>query len=122
MNHNNVISLPVGASALVAHQRVRLAAGLVVAAGASDKDCLGHVLQDTVAGGTADIAIKFASGMHYAIASAAINNGDAVTGAAGGKIVAGAAGVGGDVAVALSGATGDGSIIRIIYVGSNAGT
>jgi hypothetical protein len=122
MNHNNVISLPVGATALVAHQRVRLAAGLVVPAGAADKDCLGHVLQDTLAGDTADIAIKHASGMHYAIASGAINNGDLVAAAAAGKIQAAAAGVGGDVAVALSAATGDGSIIRIIYVGSNAGT
>lgn len=122
MNHNNVISLPVGATALVAHQRVRLAVGLVVPAVATDKDCIGHVLQDTVAGGTADVAIKYASGMHYAIASAAINNGDLVAAAAGGKIQAAAAGVGGDVAVALSGASGDGSIIRIVYVGHNVGT
>lgn len=122
MNHNNVISLPVGATALVAHMRVRLAAGLVVPAAAADKDCLGHVLQDTVAGGTADIATKFASGMHYAIANTAVNNGDLVTSDAAGTIKAAAAGVGGDVAVALSGATGAGSIIRIVYVGSNAGT
>lgn len=122
MNHNNVISLPVGATALTAHMRVKLTAGLVVPAAAADNDCIGHVLQDTVAGGTADIAIKFASGMHYAIASEAIDNGEVVCAANGGKIQDGAAGVGGDVAVALGAATGDGSIIRIIYVGSNAGT
>jgi hypothetical protein len=75
MNHNNVVSLPVGASNLTAHARVRLASGLVVVAGASDVDVLGHVLQDTLAGGTADVALKFGSGMHYAIASAAIANG-----------------------------------------------
>jgi hypothetical protein len=111
MNHNNVISLPVGATALSAHMRVRLASGLVVPAGASDTDCIGHVLQDTVAGGTADIAIKHASGMHYAIASAAINNGALVGAAANGQIVSG-----GTLAVALGGATGAGSIIRITYL------
>jgi hypothetical protein len=112
MNHNNVISLPVGATALVAHQRVCLVAGLVVPASAANAALvIGHVLQDTVAGGTADIATKFASGMHYAIASAAIDNGDSVGGADDGKIV-----TGGTEAVALSGATGDGSIIRIVYV------
>jgi hypothetical protein len=111
MNHKTVISLPVGATALTAHQRVRLASGLVVPAGASDADVIGHVLQDTLAGDTADIALKYANGMHYAIASAAINNGALVGGAANGRIVSG-----GTEAVALGGATGAGSIIRITYV------
>lgn len=114
MNHNNVISLPVGATALVAHMRVKLAAGLVVPAALLDAaEVIGHVLQDTVAGGTADIATKFASGMHYAIASGVINNGALVGGANGGKIASG-----GTEAVALSAASGDNSIIRIVYVKS----
>jgi hypothetical protein len=66
MNHNNIVSLPVGATALVAHMRVRLASGLVVPAGAADLDVIGHVLQDTPVGGTADIATRLASGEHYA--------------------------------------------------------
>jgi hypothetical protein len=111
MNHKNVISLPVGATALTAHMRVRLASGLVVPAGATDTDVIGHVLQDTVAGGTADIALKYANGMHYAIAAGAINNGALVGGAANGGIA-----TGGTAAVALGGATGAGSIIRICYV------
>lgn len=108
MNHNNVVSLPVGVTALVAHQRVNLVAGLVVPA--IDANFIGHVLQDTVAGATADIAIKYASGFHYAIASGAINNGAGIGGAAAGKIV-----TGGTEGFALSGASGDGSIIRVIY-------
>lgn len=112
MNHNNVVSLPVGASALTAHARVRLASGLLVVAGASDVDVLGHVLQDTLAGGTADVALKFGSGMHYAIASAAISNGALIGKAALGKIA-----TGGTEGVALSAATADGDIIRVIYYG-----
>ncbi len=111
MNHNNVISLPVGATALLAHQRVRLAAGLVVAAAAIETDVIGHVLHDTRAGDTADIALKHACGMHYAIAAGAINNGAMVGGAADGRIA-----TGGTEAVALGGATAAGSIIRITYV------
>jgi hypothetical protein len=111
MNHNNVISLPVGATPLVAHQRVRLASGLVVPAGATDTDVIGHVLQDTLAGATADIALKFASGMHYAIASGAIANGALVGGAANGCVA-----TGGTEAVALAAAVGAGSVIRITYV------
>jgi hypothetical protein len=93
-----------------------LTAGLVVPAGAADKTCIGHVLHDTVAGGTADVATKYASGMHYAIASAAINNGAAVTSAANGEIVSGTAAADVDQAIALSAASGAGAIIRICYV------
>jgi hypothetical protein len=109
MNLNNVVSLPVGATALTAHMRVKLVAGLVVPAGADDI-FIGHVLQDTVAGGTADVAYKFACAFHYAIASGAINNGAGIGGAANGKIA-----TGGTEGYALSGATGDGSIIRVVY-------
>lgn len=109
MNANQVVSLPVGATALVAHMRVDLVAGLVVAA--TDANFIGHVLQDTVAGGTADVALKHGYGFHYAIASAAIANGAGIGGTAAGKIV-----TGGTEGFALSGASADGSIIRVIYV------
>jgi hypothetical protein len=110
MNHNNVVSLPVGASDLTAHARVRLGSGLLVVAGASDTDCIGHVLQDTLAGGTGDVALKFGSGEHYAIASAAIANGALIGPAASGKIA-----TGGTAGVALSAATANNDIIRVIY-------
>jgi hypothetical protein len=113
MNHNNVVSLPVGASALTAHQRVKLTSGLLVAAGA-DSIFIGHVLQDVAAGGTADVAYKWGSAFHYAIASGAIANGAGIGGAASGKIA-----TGGTEGVALSAASGDGSIIRVIYAATS---
>ena len=109
MNNNLVVSLPVGAGALTAHQRVKLVAGLVVAAGA-DAVFIGHVLQDTVAGGTADVCYKFGAAFHYAIAAGAIANGAGIGGAAAGTIA-----TGGTEGVALSAASGAGSIIRVIY-------
>jgi hypothetical protein len=89
--------------------RVKLTAGLVVPAGADDI-FIGHVLQDTLAGGTADVAYKFGSAFHYAIASGAIANGAQISGAANGTIQ-----TGGIEGYALSAASGAGSIIRVIY-------
>lgn len=109
MNLNNVVSLPCGASALTAHQRVKLTSGLVVVAGADDI-FIGHVLQDVVANGVADVAYKFGSAFHYAIAAGAISNGAGIGGAATGTVA-----TGGTEGYALSAATGAGSIIRVIY-------
>lgn len=109
MNSNNVISLTAGGSALTAHQRVKLTAGLVVAAGADDI-FIGHVLQDTPASGVADVAYKWGSAFHYAIAVGAIAAGAGIGGAAAGTIA-----TGGTEGYALTAASGAGSIIRVIY-------
>lgn len=108
MNSNNVVSLPVGASAIPAHSRVKLVSGLLVVA--TDGTFIGHTLQDAPASGVADVATKHGYGFHYAIASAAIANGAAIQGTTDGEIA-----TGGSEGVALSAASGDGSIIRVIY-------
>ncbi|MCC6739185.1 MAG: hypothetical protein IT452_09070 [Planctomycetia bacterium] len=115
MNANNVISIKNGGTALSAFQRVKLGveSSAVVAQPADAADAsIGSVLQDTAAGGIADI-LRTSAGSHYAIAAGEIAAGAEVEAADGGRVATKAQGAA--KGVALQAASGAGAIIRVVY-------
>lgn len=112
-NQNEIVTLTVGASALSKWTRVKLAAGLLVVAGAGEQG-IGVVQDNYAVGDLAAVRLNGSDGTFKVVASAAITANALVYGAASGKVSSTA--VGPVIGVALEAASADGNEIEVLPI------